>query len=66
MSLTEANDPRKLAYETYRIHRDEYMTLCRYLSPWFTGEQPEILANQLFDVKFIDPFILTKIDPTLF
>ncbi|CAF0924420.1 unnamed protein product [Rotaria sordida] len=50
ISLTEANDPRKLAYETYRIHRDEYLILCKYLSPWYIGEQPESLANKLFDL----------------
>jgi hypothetical protein len=53
ISLTEANDPRKLAYESYRIHRNEYLILCKYLSPWFIGEQPEDLANKLFDVKTI-------------
>jgi len=53
ISLTEANDPRKLAYESYRIHRNEYLILCKYLSPWFIGEQPEDLANKLFDVKII-------------
>lgn len=51
ISLTEANDPRKLAYETYRVNRNEYMTLCKFLSPWFIGENPEALANKLFDVK---------------
>ncbi|CAF2348021.1 unnamed protein product [Rotaria sp. Silwood2] len=50
ISLTEANDPKKLAYETYRINRDEYLILCKYLSPWFIGEQPENLANKLFDL----------------
>ena len=50
MSMTEANDPRKLAYETYRIFRDEYLILCRYLSPWFIGESPENLAHRFFDV----------------
>jgi len=50
ISLTEANDPRKLAYETFRINRNEYITLCKFLSPWFVGEQPEQLANKLFDV----------------
>ena len=53
ISLTEANDPRKLAYETYRINRNEYLILCKYLSPWFIGEQPEDLANKLFDVRQI-------------
>ncbi|UJR27471.1 hypothetical protein I4U23_008757 [Adineta vaga] len=50
ISLTEANDPRKLAYETYRINRNEYLILCKYLSPWFIGEYPENLANKLFDL----------------
>jgi hypothetical protein len=51
ISLTEANDPRKLAYETYRINKNEYLILCKYLSPWFINEQPENLANKLFDVR---------------
>ncbi|CAF3958220.1 unnamed protein product, partial [Rotaria magnacalcarata] len=50
ISLTEVNDPRKLAYETYRINRDEYLILCKFLSPWFIGDQPENLANKLFDL----------------
>ncbi|CAF5046359.1 unnamed protein product, partial [Rotaria sp. Silwood1] len=50
ISLTEANDPKKLAYETYRINRDEYLILCKYLSPWFIGDEPENLANKLFDL----------------
>ncbi|CAF1369075.1 unnamed protein product [Adineta steineri] len=50
ISLTEANDPRKLAYETYKINRNEYLILCKYLSPWFIGKQPEDLANKLFDL----------------
>jgi hypothetical protein len=50
ISLTEVHDSKKLAYETYRIHRDEYLILYRYLSPWFIGEHPEALANRLFDV----------------
>lgn len=50
ISLTEANDPRKLAYETFKISRNEYLTLCKFLSPWYIGEQPASLANRLFDV----------------
>jgi hypothetical protein len=53
ISLTEGNDPRKLAYETYQINRNEYMTVCKFLSPWFIGEHPEDLANKLFDVRRI-------------
>ena len=53
ISLTATSDPRKLAYETYRINRDEYLILCKYLSPWFIGEQPEQLANKLFDVSAV-------------
>ena len=52
ISLTEANDPRKLAYETFRINRNEYLILCKFLSPWFVGEVPEHLANKLFNVRF--------------
>lgn len=51
LSLTEAIDPRKLAYETYRTGRNDYLLLCKYLSPWFIGENPEDLANKLFDVR---------------
>lgn len=51
MSLTEATDPKKLPYETYRIGRSDYLVLCKYLSPWFVGEHPEDLANALFDVR---------------
>lgn len=51
LTLTEAVDPKKLAYETYRINREEYMILCKYLSPWFMGENPEELANKLFNVS---------------
>ncbi|CAF2579131.1 unnamed protein product [Rotaria sp. Silwood2] len=50
ISLTEAIDPKKLAYEIYRIGRSEYLVLCKYLSPWFIGEHPEDLAKKLFDV----------------
>ncbi|CAF1266589.1 unnamed protein product [Rotaria sordida] len=50
ISLTEATDPKKLAYETYRVGRDEYLVLCKYLSPWFIGEHPDDLAKRLFDV----------------
>ncbi len=53
ISLTEANDPKKLAYETYKINRNEYLILCKFLLPWFVGEQPESLANKLFDVRRI-------------
>ncbi|CAF5078189.1 unnamed protein product, partial [Rotaria magnacalcarata] len=53
ISLTEAIDPRKLAYETYRVGRSEYLVLCKYLSPWFIGEHPEDLAKRLFDVYSI-------------
>ncbi|CAF4497386.1 unnamed protein product [Rotaria socialis] len=53
ISLTEAIDPRKLAYETYRIGRSEYLVLCKYLSPWFIGEHPEDLAKRLFDTYSI-------------
>ncbi|CAF3400844.1 unnamed protein product [Rotaria sp. Silwood1] len=34
----------------YKINRDEYLILCKYLSPWFIGDEPENLANKLFDL----------------
>ncbi|CAF1052748.1 unnamed protein product [Adineta steineri] len=61
LSLTEATDPRKLAYETYRISRNDYLVLCKYLSPWFIGEQPEDLANLLFN-SFCLPTNSNEID----
>lgn len=51
LSLTEAVDGQKLAYETYRIGRQEHLTLWKYLSPWAIGEKDEILADRLFDVR---------------
>ena len=53
--MTDVTDSRKLAYETYRIGRNEYLVLCKYLSTWFMGENPEDLANKLFDVSVPPP-----------
>ncbi|CAF0783145.1 unnamed protein product [Didymodactylos carnosus] len=48
ISLTEAVDPRKLAYETYRVGKTEFAVLYKYISPWYVGEAPEHLCELLF------------------